>query len=234
MVYYEFMNRRERNKAARREQILEAAESLIRSSTDGSFSMRAVAAAAGLGEATPYNLFGSKHDIVRALFERSLARTEVSVRASRTIEDPIERLLAGAARWANGLARDATYHRMLFLAFAEAGDAPFRRRRRFIAMKMAEVTLAEAVEKGMLRSDTPVAAVARQIVLGMLGSLDMWSAEEISSQTLRRDVECGAAMTLLAFATGERVGTLHARINELAPESGASHSVRPAEAGVRR
>ena len=56
---------RERNKQLARDVVLDAAERLLRASPNAEFSMRALAAEAGVGFATPFNHFGNKENVLK-------------------------------------------------------------------------------------------------------------------------------------------------------------------------
>ena len=66
------MSTRESQKAERREMILDAARALILEGARGDFSMPQLAAAAGVALVTPYNLFGSKGNILLAIAQESI------------------------------------------------------------------------------------------------------------------------------------------------------------------
>ncbi|RYD82105.1 MAG: TetR family transcriptional regulator, partial [Sphingomonadales bacterium] len=66
------MSTREAQKAERRLMILDAARALILEGARGDFSMPQLAAAAGVALVTPYNLFGSKANILLALAQENI------------------------------------------------------------------------------------------------------------------------------------------------------------------
>lgn len=66
------MSTRESQKAERRGMILEAARALILEGARGDFSMPQLAAAAGVALVTPYNLFGSKANILMAIAQENI------------------------------------------------------------------------------------------------------------------------------------------------------------------
>jgi len=66
------MSTRESQKAERREMILDAARALILEGARGDFSMPQLAAAAGVALVTPYNLFGSKANILLAIARENI------------------------------------------------------------------------------------------------------------------------------------------------------------------
>ena len=93
------MSLREKQMAARRARILDAAGSLIRETGGTEFTMVTVADQAEVSHATPYNLFGSKNGLLYALLDRSL--DEVMRGALRFTEpvliDPLGPTLADLA-----------------------------------------------------------------------------------------------------------------------------------------
>lgn len=66
------MSTRESQKAERRGMILDAARALILEGARGDFSMPQLAAAAGVALVTPYNLFGSKANILMAIAQENI------------------------------------------------------------------------------------------------------------------------------------------------------------------
>jgi AcrR family transcriptional regulator len=66
------MSTREAQKAERRSMILDAARALILEGARGDFSMAQLAAAAGVALVTPYNLFGSKAQILLAIARETI------------------------------------------------------------------------------------------------------------------------------------------------------------------
>ena len=85
---------RERNKQLARDVVLDAAERLLRKGELGEFSMRALAAEAQVGFATPFNHFGSKNAIMQALSARLVGRMAVKFREQVPPGDAFDRVLA--------------------------------------------------------------------------------------------------------------------------------------------
>lgn len=80
--------KREQAKSERRSRIVRAARDLIRETGDTDLSMRMIAQRAEVSLATPYNLFGSKHAVVLAVFEdeRDFVVRFSKLKASNAIE----------------------------------------------------------------------------------------------------------------------------------------------------
>ncbi len=83
------MGKREEAKARNKERILSAARELMQTQ-GGGLSMRDLAELAGVSVATPYNLFGSKQDVIMAVLDADLAVLRESV--AEIDGDPIDGL----------------------------------------------------------------------------------------------------------------------------------------------
>ena len=81
---------RERNIENRRQQILQAARSLLSRGGIGALSMRKIAEEASLSVNTLYNLWGTREEILRALTLDARDRLLTSLPIDRSPEDPIE------------------------------------------------------------------------------------------------------------------------------------------------
>src|SRR5579883_1251564 len=85
---------RDRNRKLARDVVLDAAERLLQASPKADFSMRALAAEAGVGFATPFNHFGNKNAIMQALSARVIERMSARFRDEQPGGDAIDRILA--------------------------------------------------------------------------------------------------------------------------------------------
>ena len=118
------MTVREKQVAARRGRILDAAGALIRATGGTDFTMLEVAERAEVSPATPYNLFASKNGLLYALLDRSLdevLRGAMTFSAASPLEHPLE----AADIAADLFARDPVFYRPLFLVLL-GGDLPGR------------------------------------------------------------------------------------------------------------
>lgn len=88
------MSRREEAKQANRDKIKAAALKIIRTEGLDKLTMRHLAKTAGLSLRTPYNLFGSKADVLLALLEEAITRLATSVTEESSLS-AVERLFRG-------------------------------------------------------------------------------------------------------------------------------------------
>lgn len=113
--------------AARRQDrcrhIITTAQALIRDRGDAGFSMTELAARAGVSPATPYNLVGSKADILRLVVKEEFA-SFIARLATVDHESPLSALLDATALVVTHYEADRQFYQALYLAAfnAEATD----------------------------------------------------------------------------------------------------------------
>jgi len=188
--------RREQGKQARREALLDAARRILATSD---LSMRRLADEAGVAEATPYNLFGSKRGVVAALYEDQRRRSEARL-AERT-SDPIGRLFAAIDLLAEDLAAQPHFHRALFGAVyrpagepGPAADEPDPG----IGFWMALVDAAR--EAGHFRDGARIDLYARCLMHLITGAMLDWSDGRIEAADWRAVTRHGMALLTLPVA----------------------------------
>lgn len=187
---------RERRRTSMREAILAKAEELIRQTKGTNFTMRKLAEKAGVAQATPYLLLGSKDamlyrlmmDCVQAIDEQ-LHRTHVS--------DPIEHILTVAQVSADFYAKDPVLYRPL-VGFLSATDNPEHHPMLFgRAMRLWESAIQRGIEAGVLVRSLRPEVYERQLLMNFVGVLQFWIQGEIDGVGLRNHVLYGTALTLV-------------------------------------
>jgi len=191
--------RREQGKQARREALLEAARRILATSD---LSMRRLADEAGVAEATPYNLFGSKRGVIAALYEDQRRRT-VERLAEREI-DPLMRLFAAIDLLAEDLDQQPHFHRALFGAvYRPAGepgptiDDPDPG----IDFWMSLVDAAERA--GRFRAEARVDLYARCLMHLISGAMLDWAEGRIEAKGWAAITRHGVALLTLSVARDE-------------------------------
>ena len=112
-------------RSARRGHLLQAADALIRERGDAGFSMTELAARAGLSPATPYNLLGSKAEILRLVVRQDFKRFTDRL-AGVASAGPLDHLLRAADLVVTHYEADRPFHRGLFRAAFSADVAEVR------------------------------------------------------------------------------------------------------------
>lgn len=182
------VGRREQGKTARRDALIAAARRILMTSD---LSMRRLAEEAGVAEATPYNLFGSKRGLIAELYADQRRQSEARL---VDIDDPIVRLYRAIDLLAEDLAAQPHFHRALY-------GAVYQRSERATASHLADpgvafwMTLVEAATH-QFRSDVRVDLFARCFVHFVTGTMLDWSDARIDASEWRAITRHG--LTLMA------------------------------------
>jgi len=165
-----------------RQRVLEAAERLLRSGK-AEFSMRDLAAEAGVSFATPFNQFGSKAGVMHALSGRRIetmamrytaatppadaagrVRMAVEIAVAVMLEEPdVNRAVMGSIGTAGLTQTDALERSAAFWALALTGEDSVR------------------VSRRQSPNDLP-----RHLALAFRGALSFWCAGELPDDELRQ------------------------------------------------
>lgn len=129
----------------RRRQILDAALELLSEDPDSSFAQ--IAHAAGVGQATVYRHFADRQDLVAALLEDSLARTEALVEADSGRPDSFARLLQAT------VAEQVRCQGLISVLRREDVDHPRVEQLTSRVLDLFEGPLSEAKRSGQARAD---------------------------------------------------------------------------------
>lgn len=185
--------RREMGKQARRQALLDVARAILE---EGDLSMRQLADRAGVAHATPYNLFGSKRDLLGALYVNQRERLEM--RLATIASDPLPRLFMAIDLIAGDLADQPHFHRALYRAIyrAEASvQSELGEPDPGVDFWMAEIATAEAA--GCFRSNARIDLFTRCAVNLITGAMLDWTEHRVDAETWGAGVRYGIALLAL-------------------------------------
>jgi AcrR family transcriptional regulator len=205
------MRLRERQMAARRGRILDAAALLIRKTGGTEFTMVNVADKAEVSPATPYNLFGSKSGVLYALLNRSL--DEVFARALRFTASPIEHPVEAADIAAQIFARDPVFYRPLFLVLLGVRDEVHRPRFMERSLEYWKRSLEGLIEADLL-DDADREDLSRALLVHFAGVLELWIHGDLDDAGFRAQISYGTGLHLIAFADGAALAKLRRRLGD--------------------
>ncbi|MDT3379122.1 helix-turn-helix domain-containing protein [Labrys neptuniae] len=182
--------------------MLDAAERLLERGETADFSMRALAAEAGVGFATPFNHFGSKNAIMQALSARLIQRMATQFRDEAPAGDAIDHVLAMGRISVALLLEKPDVHKAVVgsLGIATSEPGPVRQNSRglwslalgdFAGIAVETKTFAEAV-------------LADQLAFNFRGCVSFWIAGELQDEDLDSAFRIGASTLLLGFASPSR------------------------------
>lgn len=201
--------RREAGKAERRARIIQAARELLRETGDTGLSMRALAQRAGVSQATPYNLFGSKRTLLVGVLAdiRGFGKS-FAVSSARP---PLERILHAVALAVGYYEKDPAFYRVLWKTIlgSEADEdrsAIFNAKRDAFWIDLLDA----AVRAGHLRADLHVEALLRTLDFSFRGTMLHWAIGELPTAQLQPAVGYAYVLTLRGAASEQGLPLLDA------------------------
>lgn len=204
------MNLRESAKRGRRQRILDAAHGLIAQSGNADFSMRGLAEAAGFSMATPYNLFGSRQGVMRALLRADLDHYTRELEAMEGA--PLEVLFGAVTLVTRTYAQDPARHRALLRAVFGEGGRDDRPGFDPALHGTWRARVQAAIDAGDLHADTQADFLALELGRNLFACVMDWVQERISLDELETYAQYSFAMTLAAMATENTREALSARV----------------------
>jgi AcrR family transcriptional regulator len=194
------MSIRELHKAARRRTILDAARALILEGGRGDFSMPALAEAAGVSLVTPYNLFGSKANILL-----EIAREGIFGRMTRIAELPCESLAQFLADLSAMLAgvyyEDRQFYRRMVATMSAQSSAEGIQAIVALNYAMFEGPVARLLAAGKLKPVLGVDVLAQQFARSVASALQHRLIERGSEARLAQEIELGLILLVAGLAS---------------------------------
>ncbi len=222
------MNRRERNRAERRQRVLEAARELIADGGIDALTMRALAEEAGLAVNTVYALFGrSRDDILKTILEAGVAELDRMLH-EKEFEDPLAVGPTLASTVVDYLIEREDVFRPVFLAEAHAPHREDAGWGAVQALAMGREALAAAAKEGLLRDDVDLEVLSEHVFQNFRSWSRRWAAREIEGAELRARVVYGVWLSLAAVATDETRPAILAAMRQVERE------LAPGRRGRRR
>ena len=184
-----------RGKLKRKRAILDAARDIMARSGDAGLTMLAVAHQAGVSPATPYNLFGSKQAILRALYEEDL-RDFYRLFDERASDQPLDRLFdlvdLSIVHWQ----RAPDYYKALLTVLhrnscCDVGAAAWSPRRAYVRKQVSDLA-----GSGALGSDPPTELLGAAMIRLFKAIGQEWIDGELSFEGMRRELGLSFAMIL--------------------------------------
>ncbi len=186
-----------------RQRVIDAAERLLRLDKSD-FSMRDLAAEAGVSFATPFNQFGNKAAIMLALSGRRIDRMEADYIAAQPSGDARDRILTAVEIAAAVMVKEPPVNRAVMGWLGTAGPNPGT----VWARSTALWALALGAGDGLVadRREQALRCLPGHLALAFRGVLSFWTAGEIRDEALSPMAREVADALLLGF-TDERLST---------------------------
>ena len=193
------MTSREEGKNIRRKRIVKAARLLMQDSGEPGFSMRALALQADVSIATPYNLFGSKEQILFSVLEDDLEQYSAVLTDQNS--DEIQVFFDAVSLTTSLYASESTFYRAILNTVYLEGSDKFLASYRGPRHVMWKNLVKAAIQKGFLVSETDPDAFAINIRHGFLAAILQWAKGDLSITELEARAHYNVALSLSAMAT---------------------------------
>lgn len=184
-----------------RNRVIDAAERLLREGK-ADFSMRELAAEAGVSFATPFNQFGSKAAIMHALSARRIETATRRFAAAPPAPDAGERVLLAVTTVVELMLEEPRVNRAVMGWLGAAGPSHGE----VLAQSIALWTLALGAGEGLMasRQEEALRSLPTQLAFGFRGVLSFWTAGELPDDTLAPSAREVSRTLLLGFSEGRR------------------------------
>ncbi|WP_034160819.1 TetR/AcrR family transcriptional regulator [Sphingomonas sp. ERG5] len=179
-----------------RQRVIDAAERLLRTG-NADFSMRDLAAEAGVSFATPFNQFGSKAAIMQALSGRRIDLMQARYSAARPAGDAADRVLLAVDIAATVMLEEPEVNRAVMGWLGAPGPAPGQ----IWARSTALWALALGAGDNLLaaRREQALHCLPGQLAFAFRGVLSFWTAGELPDEALATNAREIAGTLLSGF-----------------------------------
>jgi AcrR family transcriptional regulator len=216
MSTFEGTGLRERNKAKRRDAILDAALQLLEGPEPASMTTERIAELAEVSAATVYNLIGTREQLLLALIDRVIEGAASGLTIDGTNGDPFAELRHVVELGVRLLTSRPAASRQIVLQLTAAANPEMHTRLSPATAFAAGIRRAQAA--GHLRDDFDADALALQMYLSFNGALLRWAAGVLSDAAFRAAALHGVIVVLAVAATPGRRSALLRDLQVLAPE----------------
>jgi AcrR family transcriptional regulator len=200
-------------RAARQDRLADVAQALIRQRGDAGFSMTELARRAGVSPATPYNLLGSKSEILRRVITGDFVRfTDRLAHISTT--SALDFLLAAADLAVVHYEADRQLHRGLLRAIFSADAAEVRDVMSAEARSLWRRLVADAFESGELQGVVGPDELSNVFIRVIGATAQTWSSDGWSPERFRLEMGLAVRLTLAAVTAPPRRDVLLAAIGD--------------------
>jgi AcrR family transcriptional regulator len=207
---------RERNKAKRRDAILDAALDLLDDPDGPPVTTERIAEVAEVSVATVYNLVGTREQLLVALVDRLIGDLLVKAEGAVALEDPLERIRSLIVASVAALTTRPVAYRRVFRQLAAAANPDLHTRLSPATAMAGE--LQRAQDAGVIRAGVNIEALALQSYLSYNGALLRWAAGALGDAAFRAAALHGLVVVLAASATNRVQPALLAELRTLADE----------------
>jgi AcrR family transcriptional regulator len=196
-------------KVSTKARVLAAAERLLRTG-NAEFSMRDLAAEAGLSFATPFNQFGGKVAIMRALSANRIAMMRARLAATSLPTKTSHRVLSAVKIAVEVMLGEPEINKAVMAVLGAPSNPPGNASIQSAELWAASIGKGEGLDPSMI--STALKVLPEQLAFGFRGVLSFWTAGELADADLLERAQAAAAVVLLGFVDSEDRAKLERRL----------------------
>lgn len=189
---------RERNKAKRRNAVLDATIELLDDPASGPLTTERIAEVAQVSVATVYNLVGTREQLLVALLDRLIADVVTSIATAAHDDDPLALLRDILERSVDALTSRPTAYREIVRQLTASVSNDIHTK--LSPAAAAGEVLRHAQQKGLVLADLNIDALAMQIYLSFNGALLRWAVGAFTDVAFKAAARQGLLIVLAASA----------------------------------
>ncbi len=193
------MSTREINKNVRRRAILDAAQALIQEGKSRDFSMPNLAKKAGVSLVTPYNLFGSKSNILLEICKADIFERATAIHSIPT-DDLLEWVLQTSQTLGTLFYRGRHFFRRMTESLVTQESAEGMRELLDLSYRMFVEPIAQLQADRKIKPTVPADSLARQLARIVNGAVQHCLMERTTEERVRREIEAGLLLVIAGSA----------------------------------
>jgi AcrR family transcriptional regulator len=207
------MGKRELQKHVRRCAILDAARVLMQVGNDTDFSMPGLAKKAGVSLVTPYNLFGSKSNILLEVVRADVCTHTLEIDALPT-DDLVDWVTEASRTLARAYYHDRRFYWRMTATLVTLEPSAIREITHLYC-RMFDGAVRRLQSAKQLRSVISAPTMSRYLSRIVSGSMEQYLSERGSLTGMMRELECGMLLIVFGWARIEHRARILARIRHL-------------------
>lgn len=192
---------------ARCRTLIDAAHALVRETGGAGFSMRQLAERAGVSPATPYNLLGSKSEVLRRVVQDEFASFAERL-ADLPPQPPLDRLLAAIDLIAVHYAAEPDFYRGFYAAMIGVEANPLRDVMSEEGQHLWGELVGAALTSGELASLVSLDVLTGLLLRTVASSVEAWLAEGWEAQRFAAELRTASRLLVLGLVSDERAAAL--------------------------
>ncbi len=196
---------------ARQRSIVDAAHALVRETGGAGFSMVQLAQRAGVSPATPYNLLGSKSEVLRRVVQDEFASFAARL-DGLVAPDPLDRLLGAVDLVVVHYTAEPAFYRGLYAAMIGVEANLLRDAMGAEGQQLWGELVSAAMDEGVLQRWLSPEDFTALLLRTIAATVEAWLAEDWPNPRFATEMRRASRLMVLGLVDGERAGGIKAGV----------------------